>query len=60
MSPLLQMSWQTLRRIALAESSMRTRGADVTTECAGEDLLWPGYIRVGWVELVMGSSPPFG
>ena len=60
MSPLLQMSWQTLRRTALAESSVRIRGAEITTECAGEELLWPGYIRVGWVELVMGSSPLFG
>ena len=59
MSPLLQMSWQTLRRMT-TKSSTRIRGADVTTECAGEDLLWPGYIHVGWVELVMGSSPPFG
>ena len=60
MSPLLQMSWQTLRRVTMAESFARIRGADVITECAGEDLPWPGHIRVGWVELVMGSSPPFG
>ena len=42
------------------ERSTRIRGADIIAGCACQELPCPGCIRMGRVELALGSSPPFG